>query len=55
MLLHLLPNFEKQTYYRNEPKFNGICARNNLPKKKDWAYVISLVDYKSIGTHWIAL
>ena len=30
-------------------------SRNNLPKIKDGAYVISLDEYESIGTHWIAL
>ena len=39
----------------NEPKFNGVYARNNLPKIKDGAYVTNFDEYKSIGTHWIAL
>ena len=30
-------------YYQNEPKFNGVHSRNNLPKIKDGAYVINLV------------
>ena len=25
-------NFEIQKYYQNEPKFNGVYSRNNLPK-----------------------
>ena len=29
---HLLTNFEIQQYYENEPKFNGVSSRNNLPK-----------------------
>ena len=29
---HLLTNFEIQKYYQDEPKLNGIYARNNLPK-----------------------
>ena len=43
--------------YRNEPRFNGVFSRNNLPKKiKDiGAYVISLGEYADVGTHWIAL
>ena len=41
-------------YYQNEPKFNGIYSRNNLPKIKDKAYVISW-EYESIGSHLIAL
>ena len=50
-LLHPLTNFEVQ----NEPKFNGVYLRNNLPKIKNEAYVINLDEYKSIGAHWIAL
>ena len=42
---HPLTNFEIQKYYQNEPKFNGVYSRNNLPKIKDGF----------IGTHWIAL
>ena len=30
-------------------------SRNNLPKIKDVVNVINLDEYKSIGTHWIAL
>ena len=44
-----------QKYYQNETKFNGVYSRNNLRKIKDGAYVINLGEYKSIGTHWIAL
>ena len=39
---HLLTNFETQEYYQNEPKFNGVYSRNNLPKIKDGAYVMNL-------------
>ena len=52
---HPLNNFEIQNYYENEPKLNDVYSRNNLPKIKDGAYVISLDEFKSIGTHWIAL
>ena len=55
MLAHPLANFEIQSYYQNEPKFNGVYSRNNLPKIKDEAYIITLDEFKSIGTHWIAL
>ena len=48
-------NFQIQKYYQNEAKFNGVYSRNNLPKIKDEAYVINLDEFKSIGTHWIAL
>ena len=52
---HPLTNFEMQKHYQNEPKFNGVYLRNNLPKVKDGAYVIILDEFKSIGTHWIAV
>ena len=53
---HPLTNFKMQKYYQNEPKFNGVYSRNNLPKKiKDEAYVINLDEYADVGTHWIAL
>ena len=53
---HPLTNFEIQKYYQNEPRFNGVFSRNNLPKKiKDGAYVINLHEYADVGTHWIAL
>ena len=52
---HPLTNFEIQRYYQNEPKFNGVYLRNTLPKIKEGPYVINLDEYKSIGTHWIAL
>ena len=53
---HPLTNFEIQKYYKNEPRFNGVFWRNNLPKKiKDRAYVINLDEYTDVGTHWIAL
>ena len=28
---HPLTNFEISDYYKNEPKFNGVFSRNNLP------------------------
>ena len=40
MLAHYLTNFEIQKYYQNEPKFNGVYSRNNLPKIKDGAYIV---------------
>ena len=52
---HLLTNIEIQKYYQNEPKFNGVYSRDNLPKIKDGAYVINLDEYSDIGTHWVAL
>ena len=37
-------NFEIQWYYPDEPKFNGVYSRNNLPKIKDGEYVIILMN-----------
>ena len=48
-------NFKIQKYYQNEPGFNGVYYRDNLPKIKDGAYVVKLDEYSDIGTHWIAL
>ena len=66
---HPLTNFEIQAYYQNEPRFNGVFSRDNLPNNnndnnnnnnnnndiKDGAYVINLDEYRNIGTHWMAL
>ena len=53
---HPLTNFEIESYYQNEPRFNGVYSRDNLNDKiKDGAYVINLDEYFDIGTHWIAL
>ena len=53
---HPLTNFEIQKYYQNQPRFNGVSSRNNLPKKiKDGTYVITLDEYADVGTHWIVL
>ena len=30
---HPLKNFELEKYYQDEPRFNGVHSRNNLPKK----------------------
>ena len=49
-------NIEINEYYKNEPRFNGVYSRNNLPKIiKKGPYVINLDEYTNIGTHWIAL
>ena len=42
-----LTNTEISEYYKNEPRFNGIYSRNNLPNKiKKGAYVINLDEYE---------
>ena len=44
------------TIKKNEPRFNGVYSRNNLPKTiKKGAYVINLDEYENTGTHWVAL
>ena len=56
MLPPPLTNFEIKKYYENEPRFNGVYSRGNLPKTtKNGAYVINLDEYADVGTHWIAL
>ena len=55
MLSHPLTTFEIQKYYQNEPKFNGIYSRNDLPKTNDGAFVVNLGEYKLLQTHWITL
>ena len=64
---HPLTNFEilskselesesESEYYQNEPRFNGVFSRDNLPNSiKNGAYVINLDEYRDIGTHWVAL
>ena len=54
---HPLTNFEIREYYKNEPRFNGVYSRDNLPKTiKKGAYVINLDEYEDAGSsHWIAL
>ena len=42
---HPLTNFEIQEYYQNEPRFNGLYSRYNLPKLKDGADVINFDEY----------
>ena len=52
---HPLTNFEIEKYYQNESWFKGVYSRDNLPKIKDGAYIITLDEYSDIGTHWVAL
>ena len=62
---HPSTNFEIQEYYQNEPRFNGVFSRDNLPNNnnndnnnnnndnniKNGAYIIDLAEYRDIGTH----
>ena len=51
-----LTNIEISEYYQNEPRFNGVNSRNNLPKTiKKGAYVINLDEYENTCTHWVSL
>ena len=43
---YLLTNFEIQRHLPKEPRFNGVCSKNNLPKIKDRAYIINTDGYK---------
>ena len=53
---HPLTNIEISEYYSNEPRFNGVYLRDNLPKTiKKGAYIINLDEYENTGSHWIAL
>ena len=53
---HPLTNIEINECYKNEPRFNGVYSRNNLPNKiKKGAYVINLDEYENTGTHWVSL
>ena len=54
--LYPLTNIEISECYANEPRFNGVYSRNNLPNKiKKGAYVINLDEYENTGTHWVSL
>ena len=52
---HPLTNSEIQKNYQNQPRFNRVYLRDNLPKIKDGAYVINLDEYSDIGAPWIVL
>ena len=52
-----LRNYEIQNYYQDEPRFNGVYSRNNLPKINLNKSKINLkwVWIDRNETHWIAL
>ena len=55
---YTLTNFEIQKYYQNEPRFNSVYSRHNLPKKsKGWGIHNKpwWICRHWICTHWIAL
>ena len=44
--IYPLTNIEISEYYKNEPRFNGVYSKNNLPKTtKKGAYIINLDKY----------
>ena len=52
---HLLTNFERQKYYKNEPRFNGVFSRNILSKKiKDRIFIRNLDEYADVDAYWFA-
>ena len=53
---HILTNLEIRKHYQNEPRFNGVYFRDNLPNKiNDGAYIRNLDEYHDTGTHSITL
>ena len=53
--LNPLNNIEITNYFNDEPIFNGVFSRNNLPRIKDGGYVINLDDKNSNAAHWVSL
>ena len=44
-----LPNFEIKNSYENEPRFNDVYSRDNLPKTiKNGAYVVNLMNMQML-------
>ena len=54
MMAYPLVNFETQKYHEIELK-SSVYSRNNLPNLMDGVYIITVDEFKSIGTYWIAL
>ena len=58
---HPLTNIDIINYYKNEPRFDGVYSRDNLPEHsspkpiKNGAYVVNLDEYENTGTHLITL
>ena len=55
ILHHPLKDLEIQKYYKNEPRFNGVYSRDNIPQIKDGANITNLDEYSDIETHRVAL
>ena len=50
-----MTNFEIQDYFKDEPRFNGVFSRNNLPKLIKGAYIVNLDHIENTGTHWVVI
>ena len=48
-------NIEITNYFNYKSRFNGVFSRNNLPRIKDGANVISLDEKHSKGTYCVSL
>ena len=44
-----------ENYYQHNSYFNSVHSRDNLPKVKDWLYLVNLDEHESAGAHWISL
>ena len=46
---HPFANLEIQKCYQNEPRFNGVYSRDNLPDKiKEGAYAVNYIGYSDL-------
>ena len=43
---HSLTNLKIIEYFKNEPRFDGVYSRDNLPRLKKGAYIINLDEKK---------
>ena len=56
MSLHSVTNFERQKYYQNQPRFNGVYSGDNLADEiKDGGTLINIDEYSDIGIDLITL
>ena len=53
--LHRFNNIKINNRFNDEPRFNGVFSRNNLPRIKDSGYVKNLDDKnsKGFGFHYL--
>lgn len=49
-----MTNFELMNYFKDEPKFGGVLANNQLTNPiKDKAYILNLQNLGEAGSHWV--